>query len=171
VWEISYGDTSRTIAFYDTTELEGFELLVQTDLAQLLVGMPLPGFDITKIDRAVNLAEGKMVMVCFFDVEQRPSRNFLRQLTARAQELETKGVAVVALQASKIDEDSLNKWCRQFDISFPVGMVQGNEENTRFTWGVKSLPWLILTDQEHIVRANGFSLTELTQKIGQANGG
>ena len=171
VWEISYGDTSRTIAFYDATELEDFELLVQPDLAQLLVGMPLPGFDITKIDRAVNLAKGKMVMVCFFDAEQRPSRNFLRQLTARAQELETKGVAVVALQASKIDEDSLDKWCRQFDVSFPVAMVQGNEENTRFTWGVKSLPWLILTDQEHIVRANGFSLTELTQKIGQANGG
>ena len=166
VWDISYGDTSKTIAFYDTTELEDFELLVQPDLAQLLVGMPLPGFDITRIDRAVNLAKGKMVMVCFFDVEQRPSRNFLRQLTTRNQELETKGVAVVALQASKIDEDSLNKWCRQFGISFPVGMVQGNEENTRFTWGVKSLPWLILTDQEHIVRANGFSLTELTQKIG-----
>ena len=35
----------------------------------------------------------------------------------------------------------------------------------RFVWGVKSLPWLILIDQKHIVEANGFSLTELDKKL------
>jgi hypothetical protein len=30
---------------------------------------------------------------------------------------------------------------------------------------VKSLPWLILTDKNHKVTAEGFSLTELDEKI------
>jgi len=38
-------------------------------------------------------------------------------------------------------------------------------KKNRFVWGVKSLPWLILTDQKHIVEANGFSLAELDEKI------
>jgi hypothetical protein len=38
-------------------------------------------------------------------------------------------------------------------------------EIIRFAWGVKSLLWLILMDQQHIVEANGFSLVELDEKI------
>jgi len=54
---------------------------------------------------------------------------------------------------------------KKYKIPFAVRMVEGDEEKTRFTWGVRSLPWLILTDQEHIVRSNGFSLGELNEKI------
>ena len=38
-------------------------------------------------------------------------------------------------------------------------------EKTRFDWGVRSLPWLILTDKENIVRAEGFSINELDERI------
>ncbi|GAF82278.1 unnamed protein product, partial [marine sediment metagenome] len=31
--------------------------------------------------------------------------------------------------------------------------------------GVRSLPWLILTDTEHIVRTDGFGTNELNEKI------
>lgn len=34
-------------------------------------------------------------------------------------------------------------------------------------WGVKSLPWLILTDNKHSVVAEGFSLTELENQLEQ----
>ena len=44
-------------------------------------------------------------------------------------------------------------------------MIQGDEEKIRFTWGVKFLPWLILTDKQHIVQADGFSINELDEKI------
>jgi hypothetical protein len=30
---------------------------------------------------------------------------------------------------------------------------------------MKSLPWLILTDEQHIVRAEGFNIDELDEKI------
>ncbi|HUW18688.1 MAG TPA: hypothetical protein VMW16_05245 [Sedimentisphaerales bacterium] len=46
-------------------------------------------------------------------------------------------------------------------------MIQADEEKTRFAWGVKSLPWLILTDREHIVRFEGFSLEELDERLEQ----
>jgi len=39
-------------------------------------------------------------------------------------------------------------------------------EKTKFTWGVCSLPWLILTDSDHTVCAEGFDLAELDEKIG-----
>ena len=47
-------------------------------------------------------------------------------------------------------------------------MIQGDAK-TRFTWGVRSLPWLILTDAKHVVRAEGFALTELDDKIEGTN--
>ncbi|MHC4489383.1 MAG: hypothetical protein ACYS9C_12915 [Planctomycetota bacterium] len=38
-------------------------------------------------------------------------------------------------------------------------------EKTRFTWGIQALPWLILTDKQHVVTAEGFTLTELNEKL------
>jgi len=46
-------------------------------------------------------------------------------------------------------------------------MIKSDEEKTRFKWGVKSLPWLILTDEEHIVRAEGFGIQELDERLKQ----
>jgi TolB protein len=89
----------------------------------------------------------------------------MRELTRRAEELKGKGVTVVAVQASKVDEDALNEWAKENNIPFPVGMIQGNVERVRFAWGVKLLPWLILTDRNHIIRAEGFGLAELRERI------
>jgi len=46
-------------------------------------------------------------------------------------------------------------------------MIQADEEKARFTWGVRSLPWLILTDKRHVVTAEGFALGELEDKTRQ----
>jgi hypothetical protein len=35
----------------------------------------------------------------------------------------------------------------------------------RFNWGVRSLPWLFLTDKEHVVIAEGFVVAELDEKL------
>jgi len=55
----------------------------------------------------------------------------------------------------------------KYNISFPIGMVEDDAEKARLTWGVRSLPWLILTDSEHIVRSAGFRVDELNEKIGE----
>jgi len=72
------------------------------------------------------------------------------------------------VQASKIDQQVLNQQVKKYNIPFLVGMVRGDAEKARFAWGVKSLPWLILTDSKHIVRACGFPVAELDRKIQEA---
>jgi hypothetical protein len=69
------------------------------------------------------------------------------------------------VQASKTEQEALNQWVKKNNVPFSVGIVQGDVEKARFNWGVKSLPWLILADSKHIVRAEGFGLDELEKKI------
>ncbi|HUU16988.1 MAG TPA: redoxin domain-containing protein [Sedimentisphaerales bacterium] len=135
-----------------------------------LVGKSIPELDGIKIDIPLEDAKAKNLLVCFWDMQQRPSRNCLRQLSKRARELKTKDIVVVAVQASKIDENTLNQWVKKYNIPFTVRMTQGDAEKTRFTWGVKSLPWLILIDRKHIVRAEGFNVDELDERLGQIAG-
>lgn len=130
-----------------------------------LTGKRLPDLKDLKIDLSSNVAGSKMILVCFFDVEQRPSRHCLQQLSKRARELKAKDVAVVAVQASEIEEKIFNDLIQKSNIPFPIGIIQGDKEQTRFNWGVKSLPWLILTDTKHAVIAEGFSINELDEKI------
>ncbi len=130
-----------------------------------LAGKSLP--DTTELGLNLSSVEtnNKMIIVCFFDMNQRPSRNCLLQLSKRAEELMAKDVVVVAVQVSKVDDSVLNEWVEKNNISFPVGTITADVEKTRFTWGVRSLPWLILTDKEHIVTAEGFSVAELDKKL------
>jgi hypothetical protein len=102
-------------------------------------------------------------------MQQRPSRYCINQLAKQAQELKAKNVVVFAVQASKIDESILNNWVKKYNIPLAVGAITADFEKTRFTWGIKSLPWLILTDKNHIVQAEGFNLSELNDKIQQIN--
>ncbi len=167
VWEIKYGDTSKSIAFYEGTMIDELELVVGVapGEAQPLLGRPMPGFDGVKIDLAPDAGKGKPMLVCFFDMQQRPSRNCITQLAKQAEQLKEKGATVVAVQASTVNENTLIEWVKKNNVSFPVGMIQDNEQQTPSTWGVTSLPWLVLTDREHIVRAEGFGISELEQKM------
>jgi hypothetical protein len=114
-----------------------------------------------------------MMLVCFFDMQQRPSRNCILQLSKRAEDLKVKNITVVAVQASKVEQAKLDEWITQNNISFPIGMIQIDsstefvkvEETLHLTWGAQSLPWLILTNKEHVVIAEGFAVNELDEKI------
>ena len=167
-FEVQYPRGTR-VTLYDTresyiagvTSVTGFG----EEALNPLKGKPLPDMKQFGVLQDPNQAKDKMILVCFFDMDQRPSRNCLLQLSTRAKELMAKDVVVVAVQASKVDDSVLNEWVEKNNIPFPVGMVQGDEEKTRFSWGVKSLPWLILTDGEHIVRAEGFAISEVDQTV------
>jgi len=148
----------------DLGELE-FEVLGKSVLVPSLIGKPLPDLDEVKIEPAAAQAEGTMILVCFFDMNQRPSRHCVTQLAQQAEQLKQKGVTIVAVQASKVDESGLREWVKANNIPFPVGTVQGDEEKTCFSWGVKSLPWLILTDHKHVVVSEGFQLGDLDDQL------
>jgi hypothetical protein len=167
VWEILYGNTSKTVAFYDGTTIEDFELLVKPSLAdsQSLLGGALPGFDGVKINLSADRIKDKAVLVCFFDMNQRPSRNCIAQIAKQAQQIGQSNTATVAIQTSKVEQSALSKWIQNKEIPFPVGTIQGHADEIRSVWGVRALPWLILTDKQHVVRAEGFALTELDEKL------
>lgn len=133
-----------------------------------LLGRPLPQLKDLKIDLSPAQSAHKMMLICFFDMEQRPSRNCVIQLTKRAKKLKQGGVFIAAVQASELDENRLGSWAKENDLPFPVGIVQADGQKTRFTWGIKSLPWLILTDAQHIVRAQGFGIEALETKLADA---
>jgi len=130
-----------------------------------LVGKPLPDTESIISDFAPEQAKGQIVLVCFFDMQQRPSRNCIIQLSKKANDLKAKNIVVVAVHASKVNQSVLDDWIKEKNIPYPVGMIQSNGEKTRFIWGVRSLPWLILANKAHAVIAEGFSTNELDEKI------
>ncbi|MHC4567426.1 MAG: peroxiredoxin family protein, partial [Planctomycetota bacterium] len=130
-----------------------------------LLGKPLPDLSDIAIVFSPEQHKGKMILVCFWDMHQRPSRNCIDELAGQAEQLAQKGVTVVAIQALKMDEKALDKWVRENGVPFPVGTVRADHEKTRTAWGVKSFPWLILTDADHIVSAEGFAISELDDKL------
>ena len=130
-----------------------------------MIGKPLPDFKNIMIDFNPKQAENKILLTCFWDINQRPSRHCLTQLSERTQEFEEKEAIMIAIHASKIEQEKLDGWIKENKITFPIGIITDQEQQTRLNWGVKSLPWLILTDDRHIVIVEGFSIDELDSKI------
>lgn len=130
------------------------------------VGKPLPKFDGTNLNLSAEQIKDRAILLCFFDMKQRPSRDCLTQLAQKAEELNEKGVTIAAVQTSQVTEKTLNEWTKKNNIPFPVGMITADIEKTRFNWGVRVLPWMILTDKQHIVTAEGFNPAELNEKLG-----
>ena len=132
------------------------------------VGKSLLDFEGIQIEFDVGQAQGRMILLCFFDMDQRPSRNCMMQLANRADWLKEKGITVIAIHAANVGRAKLDEWIRKNKMTFPVGMITEQEEQVRFDWGVKSLPWLILTDKQYLVTAEGFVMNELDNKIQSA---
>ncbi|MHC4395685.1 MAG: leucine-rich repeat domain-containing protein [Planctomycetota bacterium] len=161
----------RPIALVDDLILNDIETVAEQLMREISTGKPLPGFEGIDIEFNAEQAKGKKVLFCFFDMSQRPSRHCVRELAKKAEQLKEKGVSVVAVQVSKVDKNTLSDWVKKYNIDFAVGIIEGDEEKTKLSWGVKSLPWLILTDKEHVVRAEGFGLGEVEAKVERVEGG
>ena len=130
-----------------------------------LVGKALPESTDIGASLVPEQAENSRMLICFWDIQQRPSRHYMRRLTEQAGDLADKGISVLCVHVSEIDDKAINEWMKNYNIPFTLKTITQDAEKTRFSWGVKSLPWLILTDQKHIVEANGFSLAELDERI------
>jgi hypothetical protein len=134
--------------------------------ARSLVGSALPEMKNITVAAAVEQTQGKPVLLCFFDVNQRPSRRCVEELGKRTPELKTRGVLIAAVQAGEDTGGSLATWAKATNLPMPVGTIRGNLQQMKATWGVQALPWLILTDGNHVVTAEGFALSVLDEKLG-----
>jgi protocatechuate 3,4-dioxygenase beta subunit len=134
-----------------------------------LKGKPLPPLKDVGIDLPADAA-GKMLLVCFWDMGQRPSRYCLTQLAARAAQLRDQGVEIVTVHAAQVEGGALIQWLETNKVPFKAGTIAGDIEKAKFAWGVTSMPYLILTDKKRTVVAEGFGLNELDKQL-EANAG
>lgn len=129
-----------------------------------LQGKPLP--DLSTVNVAADaLPAGRPRLVCLFDAEQRPSRRVVRQLAEQHAALAGKGIAVVAVQSVAATDEAFEEWKEANAVPFPLGRLTEKSAKTRWASAAASLPWLILTDAEGRVTAEGFPLEELDAKL------
>ncbi len=127
-----------------------------------LKGKPLP--DLKVVELAQEAAPtGKPILLCLIDIEQRPSRRMARLLTEQHDALKQKGITVLGLQVTPAE--SLKDWQAANPVPFAVGRVAEKSDKTKWASEVESLPWLILTDANGRVTAEGFALEELETRL------
>jgi len=130
-----------------------------------IIGSPLADLGFLEELLSKASADGKLVLVLIWDVDQRPSRHYARTLAGRADELAAKSVVIVSADASSAGEDARAQMLSDLGIKYPVVLIRGDSQQTLSRFGMTSLPFLILTDSAHTIRAAGFSLDELNAKI------
>jgi len=130
----------------------------------ILKGKPMPDLVALGLSQT-NISAKQSLLIAVVDTEQRLSRNALKALSDRAKALKDKGVAIVALHTSAISNEAFAKWQTQANLPFPMLSLQESRDKYRADWGVTELPWLILTDTENIVTAEGISFEELARLV------
>jgi hypothetical protein len=127
-----------------------------------LTGKVIPPVDNLGINEDIN---DKPLLLCFFDIQQRPSRQVLKDLAGMASGLKEKGVVLLGVHGSPMEKQQLDEQIKKMGAAFPVGMIGADEEKVKFAWGVDGLPWLILTNKQHIIKASGFEVSEINEKL------
>jgi hypothetical protein len=130
-------------------------------------GKALPGLAELSKDLTQIQGEGKPLLVCLVDVEQRPSRQCLSDLAKKTGVLSSKGVTPVVIQVSKADLGRYQDWIKANQIAFTIHSTEGDFESRKAQWGVRAVPWLILTDKDRKVVAEGFAASELDRVVGR----
>jgi hypothetical protein len=127
-------------------------------------GDPLPDLAPLGLGSAVA-PTNKPILLCLFDCQQRPSRHWIRQVAGQHAALRQKGLMVLGVQATVIDSRSFQEWKSSNAFPFPVGQVGEESPQTAWVTGIVSLPWLVLTDGQRRIAAEGFALEEIDAKL------
>jgi uncharacterized GH25 family protein len=130
-----------------------------------LVNKPMPSLDEFNIQPALN-ADGKRLVLCLWDMQQRPSRHCVQSIAKRANELQKAGVIVAAVDLSGSSPQALSQWLSEQKITMHSGQAPaGAGEKVASAWGAKRRPWLILVDKQGVVRIEGFDLAQLDEVL------
>ncbi|MBN2588989.1 MAG: sigma-70 family RNA polymerase sigma factor [Sedimentisphaerales bacterium] len=129
-----------------------------------LLGKALPKFTEVRLDP--DAIKNKKLLVCFWKIDDSKSTDCIKTLNKRAEALlDTRDVYMVFIHVGSIADEMFHSWLRENEILPPTGYSTVRLKGLGYGWGVQSVPWLILTDKNHIVTAEGFSITELDEKI------
>jgi hypothetical protein len=104
-------------------------------------------------------------LLCLVDIEQRPSRQCLVDLSKKTGVLSGKGVTPVILQVSSVNLRQYQDWLKANEIDMPIHIAAADFASKKSAWGVKALPWLILADRDRVVKAEGFPASEIERVV------
>jgi hypothetical protein len=112
--------------------------------------------------------DGRPVLLCFIDIRQPSSRQCVMELVRKADALEAKGIITIVRQASPEGTRELYAQLDAHCTAFPWHLAGQDFAARKAAWGIKSLPWLILTDRRHAVVAAGSKWDELDKRMAEA---
>jgi hypothetical protein len=105
----------------------------------------------------------KSVLLCFCDMTQAASQQCLKVLKEQALNSNDVVVGIVdcsgGIAARGRSRAGLDR------SSFTIGVIDRYADKLLRAWGVERLPHLVLTDKNHIVIAEGFSVSEIGDNI------
>ena len=148
-----------------------------------LVGQKLPDLSSLEIGYDPGRIPNRKTLVCFVDVTQHASQSAIRYLNKIQYDLQQRKVALVCVQVTPFDEDKFNAWKKDNKIRLPIAALPGdawwnakkkllnlNPPSNRpgilaEKWGVRSLPWMILTDEDQTIMATGFEYGRILQLV------
>jgi hypothetical protein len=141
----------------------------EPDKGILPVVKTLPKFDMFDLKLEPDETKDKMILLCFVDIEQ-ASQKYAYDLAARASKLADKDILVIFVDASGSEKKQIDIWARQNSIKVPVGRFHKKLlKEIHQAWGIETLPRLVLTDRNHAIVAEGFTLEEMVAKIKEAS--
>jgi hypothetical protein len=144
-----------------------------------LVGKPLPDLRTLEIGFDYERIKNKKVLLCFVDYTKRASQITLGLLKRFRLDLRRSHVEVVCVQVVPVDKEDLEAWKKENEILFPIHVLPGHsgwEDKTkpsilkqspdsanspRQQWGIRSLPWTILADENQTVMAGGLNIQRI----------
>ncbi len=133
--------------------------------AESKVGKQIPGFETINLSTVQpEQVKDKPLLVCFWDMDQRPSRQYILDLEKNKETLQNKDFRILIVHAGTKAETEVNKWIQENKISFASGIVEGEPYDTLLKWGARGLPWLVLTDEQHMITKAGFGIDELLKE-------
>jgi hypothetical protein len=141
-------------------------VLPKTELvdAQSKIGKPAPGFDKIKFEAfQPEQAKDKPLIVCFWDFDQRSSRQCVEALQKQKEALEKNGFVVLAIQAGTASPDQVKDWLGKTGATLTPGTIEGDPHDTLLSWGAKGMPWLVLTNARHMVVKEGLTVDEFLE--------
>lgn len=148
-----------------------------------LVGSQLPDLRALEMGFDYKAFKNKKNLVVFVDYTKRPSQIAIVLLKKRQLELRRSKLEVVCIQVAPVDEGDLAAWKKENKISFPIYILPGQSEwdgknnplilkqtpkimNTlRQEWGVRSIPWTILTDENQKILATGLNIHRISTMV------
>jgi hypothetical protein len=104
-----------------------------------LLGKPLPKLERLNLSIKTDELKGKKLLLVFYDPMSRPSRHAVKKIEAMP--LAEKGVMLLKVDATKLND------------------------KTKQAFGLRSLPWLILTDEAQKVTSAGFKPNDLPARL------